>query len=251
MRPTLGWMSQAFDEFNRKYFGGKLTLPRFSTRCGNEYWGYYMPDGNFNRLTREFIPNGPGTIYLNGKWEREERDWESTLIHEMIHMYINEVLRKYPVNAHGKYFKEIADRINQDGFEIYKNNEKKDTDVYHGSKGADLSKYQYPTGDSESCLICFINQPNDHTNKMWVFKAEPDRLQEYIDTAKLLKPINGADEVTVYYCYSNEVKNMPSSSTTLEGFGARGPYHAISLLNQKYGAILGQRNFRLFKKIDL
>ena len=251
MKPTMDWMAESFDNFNRQYFGGKLTLPKFSTRCSGEYWGYYMPNGNFNRLTREFKPNGPGTIYLNGKWNREERDWEGTLLHEMIHMYINEVLRKYPLNAHGKDFNNIANRINQiGGYDIQKTNEKKDTDTFD-DPNANQPKYELPSDDFKACLLCFVNQPNDATNEIWVFKAEPENLQAYINTAKLLTPINGADSVKVYYCYASEIENMPSSPTTLEGFGAEGYYDALYKLKELYGARLGDKNFRLFRTIKL
>ena len=252
MKPTTDWMAKSFETFNNKYFNGELTLPNFSIRCNNEYWGYYMPDGTYKKLSRVFKPNGPGTIYLNGKWDREEKDWEGTLIHEMIHMYINEVLLKYPINAHGKEFNEIANRINQDGYNIQKTNEKKSTDVYNGNNGSNKSyNYQLPEKGFKACLLCFLNQPNDPNNTVWVFKAEPDKLQDYINTAKSLKPINGADSINVYYCYSTEINSMPSSPTTLDGIGANGFYDAIYLLKEKYNAILGKKNFRFFRTIQL
>lgn len=39
MKPTLPWMGQTFDEYNTKYFGGRLARPRFSLRCNPNHWG--------------------------------------------------------------------------------------------------------------------------------------------------------------------------------------------------------------------
>ena len=44
---------------------------------------------------------------------------------------------------------------------------------------------------------------------------------------------------------------MPSSPTTLDGIGANGFYDAIYLLKEKYNAILGKKNFRFFRTIQL
>lgn len=249
MKPDVDWMAQSFVDFNKKYFGGRLTLPKFSTRCSNEYWGYYMPNGTYNKFKRTFHQKGPGTIYLNGNWEREEQDWQGTLLHEMIHMYINEVEKFYPVLPHGESFKVWANRINADGYNIMETNEKKPTDINHGNNG--YENYKLPSDGVDASLLCFINQPNDPNYKTWVFRADPDDIQDCIDSAKNLKPINGADEMTIYYCYAPEIKSMPSSPTTLDGFGVLGYYAAINFIKKNYGIYLGKKNLRLFKKIPL
>lgn len=253
MKPTIAWMSQTFDEYNRKYFGGKLRLPNFSTRCSNQHWGYYMPDGTYNKVTRTFKPNGFGTLYLNGNYDREENDLIGTLLHEMIHMYINTVMLKYPLNPHGRYFTSFANRLNQDGWNIMESNEQKDSDKYDSENGNEKTsfKYRLPSPDDETYLICIINQPNDPNFSTWLFRAEQENLNDYINTAKKLKNINGAESMAIYHCYAQELGQMPADSATLPGIGARGYHSALYELNKKYGVILGKKNFRLLKEIPL
>ena len=66
MKPTLPWMGQTFDEYNAKYFGGRLARPYFSLRCNPNYWGYYQPNATYNRITRRTTVKSPGTLFLNG-----------------------------------------------------------------------------------------------------------------------------------------------------------------------------------------
>lgn len=246
MKPTRGWMSQAFNEYNKKYFGGKLEMPYFSNQCDKRYWGYYMPDGNFT-VTRRFKKRGRGTIYLNGLYSREEKDWISTLLHEMTHMYINEILGEYPFNAHGKRFMEIANRINRDGWNIAECTEQKNTDV----KGGGDDEMEYDDMQIKPEILCVISQPQDAINKVWGFRAENSNLNDYINTAKTLKQINGATNLSIYYCYTDKLKSMPTSPTTLVGVGSGGVKQLLYKLKQLYGCNLNGSIIKLVKTIDL
>jgi hypothetical protein len=212
-----------------------------------------MPDGNYNKITRTFEPNGFGTLYLNGNYDREENDLIGTLLHEMIHMYINTVMLKYPLNPHGKDFSAFASRLNQDGWNIMETNEKKDTDKYDSENGDKKSTFKYglPSPDDKMYLICIIKQPNDPNFKTWLFRAEEENLNDYINTAKNLKNINGAESITIYHCYAQELGQMPADPSTLEGVGAIGYHGVLYELKKKYGVTLGNKNFRLFKEIPL
>ena len=129
MRPTIPWMQQAFGFYNKKYFGGRLEVPKFNLNCPYGNWGFYTPNGTFDRFTRRAKIFGSGTISLSNEYSRDEKDLIGTLLHEMIHMYIILVNKKYPFNQHGSMFQNWADKLNAQGWEISEANEKKDTDI--------------------------------------------------------------------------------------------------------------------------
>ena len=246
MKPTLPWMAQAFDEYNAKYFGGRLARPRFSLRCNPNYWGYYQPNATYNRITRRTTVKSPGTLFLNGNYSREERDWIGTMLHEMIHMYINTVMRKYPINDHGDDFYNIAMRINQDGWNISEANEKKSTDrEVQGNEADERSPEERLV---KPHIFCVINQPQNNSFKLWGFRADFNNLQAYISTAKR---INGANAIYVYYCYSSRLNQMPTSPDNLMGVGANDYESLIRTVSQIIGERLTKENFNLAKTITL
>ena len=114
-----------------------------------------------------------------------------------------------------------------------------------------VNAFQLTILDDETYLICIINQPNDPNFSTWLFRAEQENLNDYINTAKKLKNINGAESMAIYHCYAQELGQMPADSATLPGIGARGYHSALYELNKKYGVILGKKNFRLLKEIPL
>jgi hypothetical protein len=131
MIPTPQWMQKNFALFNQKYFGNVLIPPKFIVTNLNNMWGYYKFNGEYNVLTRNVtnIPN-PGIIYLTNKYSREEKNVQNTLLHEMVHVYIYTILKKYPLQQHGNYFKRIANKLNALGWNISERNDLTDTDIY-------------------------------------------------------------------------------------------------------------------------
>ena len=249
MKPTIPWMQQTFSEYNTKYFGGRLEFPEFKLRCPERGdWGYYEPNARYNRLTRKVTVITPGTICLDGSYSREEKDWIGTMLHEMIHMYVNTVMRLYPKDIHGEEFITIAEYINKDGWGISESNEVKETDKK-------VSGYESDERDIESRLIkphvfCIINQPEDAENKLWGFRAEYNKLNQYIATAQKLKQY-GAVTLDIYYCYSGNLSNLPSSPTDLKGVGANGYNQLIRRISKFINERLTKENFNLVKTITL
>lgn len=248
MQPTIPWMAHTFNEYNEKYFHGRLGTPKFSLRCAETNWGYFKPDGtadNFGRVRRLY---SNGTIFLNGKYKREEKDWITTMLHEMIHMYIVNIDRKYPKNGHGREFQEWAAFLRQDGWDISEANEKKGTDAEATEQTTDDRAYEDRM--IKPYIFCVISQPNDTKFKLWGFKAEYDNLNKYITTAKKLKP-NGAVSIYIYYCYSAKMKNLQSSSNNLMGIGGNSFNEIIGNLTKILGERLTQDNFKLWKEMPL
>ena len=130
MVPTTIWLKDTFNFYNKKYFNGRLKTPIFSLNCPSEYWGEYSPDVRYDLLTRKIYRiYSNGLIKINTTYDRNERDVINTLLHEMIHMYINTVDCVYPICPHGRLFKKWANKLNHDGWEIYEITEIKPTDI--------------------------------------------------------------------------------------------------------------------------
>lgn len=247
MKPTLPWMAQTFNEYNNKYFAGAIPTPRFNLRCKDTDWGHYEPDGYVLPFERADVKS-PGILSLNGNYSRLEKDWIGTLLHEMIHMYIITVMRRYPKNPHGELFQEIASRLNGYGWNISELEEKKSTDNLSGDGEEDTIDYN--DMEIKPKIFCLIESPHNENNIFWGFRAEYNDLNSYIATAKKLKQ-SGAETLRIYFCYSVNLGKVNASSTTLDGFGANNIpsiLHKFStLINEK----LDIKNFRLYKEIIL
>jgi hypothetical protein len=122
MIPTEQWLSGCFADFNRKYFKNALQTPRFKVQkpCyvgGSEaFGGYYY---NLSQiLGKVFRVNSPGTIVMTGAWNRSAKSIGETLLHEMIHMYIYTVLKKFPRNPHNEDFIAYVKYLNGFGWDV-------------------------------------------------------------------------------------------------------------------------------------
>jgi len=103
MELTIEFLKNKFTEFNNRYYNGALMEPEFelfkSRRLGGQYsWGNGMP----------------GKIGINVYYKRDERSYCEILLHEMIHLYIQQNKIK-DTSAHGKAFKREMSRLNSFG----------------------------------------------------------------------------------------------------------------------------------------
>lgn len=111
MNITLDYIKRNFDKFNVKYFNGELITPKFKITRAKSYLG---------QLSWKYI-NGERTNYLisiSAMFDRSDKDFCNTILHEMIHLYIRQNNIKDTRSHHGKVFYQIADRINQYGWNI-------------------------------------------------------------------------------------------------------------------------------------
>lgn len=104
MKLTIDFLKVNHKKYNELYFNNSLTMPNFLIKktC-KKTLGYYMKSKNI--------------IMISTFYERTERDIIRTLIHEMIHQFIDEQNIK-DTSTHGYVFKGIANRINVDGWNI-------------------------------------------------------------------------------------------------------------------------------------
>ncbi len=103
MQPTLDYLVKYFHRYNERYFDSILPLPKFSFTKGKRYLGFYYSEWR--------------GISISLAWDAPDEFFQNTLIHEMIHYYLDYIndVDKIP---HGPKFKREAARINKDGWNI-------------------------------------------------------------------------------------------------------------------------------------
>lgn len=110
MRPTLNYVKTKFDEFNKLCFNNSLPeIPIFinKSRTQSGYLKYYI----------ERRPNGERryfnfSLHISAVLDSDETQIEDTIIHEMIHLYIqwNHIADK---SSHGPVFMSMMHDINK------------------------------------------------------------------------------------------------------------------------------------------
>ena len=204
MKPTLNWIKYAYTECNKKYFIGRLPNPKFSLKCDADKLGFYQPNAEYNKITRKIVKiNGPGVLSINGSYSRTERDLTNTLLHEMIHVYIYNVLRINPRNPHGQDFQRVAYRINLHGWDISEKNE------------------LVTLNGGQSYYLNIIMNPNGTNYKVWLFRSDVEVTtnSQYYKTAKRLKTL-GATELWTYSTTNPSVQKLPTDPNSLTGVGS-------------------------------
>ena len=109
MTLTIKFIAESFARFNETYFNGELQTPEFEIfhrkcRLGEYHWKYGLDDSLSESVIR-----------ISDMYDRTERDYLNTLIHEMIHLYIRQNNIKDTRRHHGQVFYSIAARINREG----------------------------------------------------------------------------------------------------------------------------------------
>ena len=131
MKPTVEWMSEQYNTFNRELFGGRLgdcsfalftsgigsqgnRLGQFAMRTTGlkaEYRGgrmfKYVYGSRVYVDKDNFVAMCNPTIELNGNYSATQEGWIGTLIHEMCH-YADYMYGYCPKQGHGPSFREIA-----------------------------------------------------------------------------------------------------------------------------------------------
>ena len=108
MKPTIPFMVENFKRFNEQFFNNELPIPIFAlVKRGNAF-------GDCRTCkTRVYY-----RIRLNFMYDRELQAIETTLIHEMIHLYIH-YHNLYDNSSHGCTFQRIAARIKNESNGYY------------------------------------------------------------------------------------------------------------------------------------
>ncbi len=110
MRPTIPYIKSKFDEYNRKFFGGKLRRIPVELSNAFSYMGVCVYKSR--RLPDGSVENYDFRLRISTRMDLPEKEVEDTIIHEMIHYYIwsNQIR---DTSTHGKVFRQIMDNINE------------------------------------------------------------------------------------------------------------------------------------------
>lgn len=108
MKPTISYMVNKFNEFNKTFFSNSLPIPIFELMSRKTALGDFTSKKNSNYIR----------IRLNKTFDRPLVDLDTTLIHEMIHQYIY-VNNIYDNSAHGTKFLLIARKIYEKSGGLY------------------------------------------------------------------------------------------------------------------------------------
>lgn len=153
---TIQFIERNFDKFNSEYFNNELVKPAFEIMHTKSLLGQCKWDRrNGKRVNYR--------IRISDFFVRTEKDYQNTILHEMIHLFIRQKDIKDTRAHHGKVFYEYADFINQYGWNIAR------TDSVSGCEISDKETVTY-------YLVAF----KDSRDKYFLMRYDPTRKGGYL-----------------------------------------------------------------------
>lgn len=108
------WLQENFRKFNAKYFGDELPEPRFRAGHSRTRLGSL----SFKRKsTWGRVKYCDFTITLSNFYDQTEEQFQTVLLHEMIHLHISSRHLK-DSSPHGEIFRQIMTELNSYGWSI-------------------------------------------------------------------------------------------------------------------------------------
>lgn len=185
MELTIKYMEEKFDLYNEKYFYGLLKKPFFTIK------------NTARQLGCMNWKNGIYTISISKYYERNEFQYDNTLIHEMIHLYIRQ--QNIPDNgSHGRRFKAECARINKDGWNLSRTTStegwkiakdakiRKKSDIYYIIVYKETENTQFLFKVSKPNLRMFLTHIKDKCKKDCKFFETNDKLFENLPSCRRL-----------------------------------------------------------------
>ena len=159
MELTIKYMEENFELYNKKYFNGVLKKHHFriiNTR---------RRLGSMSRIHGRYI------ISISKYYDRDKFQYDNTLIHEMIHLYIyqQDIEDNGP---HGRRFKAECARINKDGWKLSR------TTSTIGWKVAKDAKIRKPRKKSETSFIVVYKETE---TTQFIFKVSKCNLNRFVN----------------------------------------------------------------------
>lgn len=113
-------LGEIYSEFNAKYFNGELPVLKVITKVdeNDETWHSYPRlkwEGRYKKLWGTYSPNGRGSgvIRLARNCAPDPVQVRSTLLHELVHAYLDMKRQDTGIKGHGPTFIREAKRINE------------------------------------------------------------------------------------------------------------------------------------------
>ena len=138
MKLTINYIESAFNKYNVLYFNGVLKRPSFkitNSKC------------RLGTLATKISPFGTKvhTLSVSKYYDRTEKQYDNTIIHEMIHLYISQ-MNIIDNGSHGRVFKQHCARINKYGWNLSRTTDASDwklSDEAQKKETNRLSKVSY------------------------------------------------------------------------------------------------------------
>lgn len=111
MYPTIPFIEEKFKQYNKEYFNNELPTPTFMLFHPKTTLGQFESTQRLDPLANAYHKY---IIRMSTYYDRTEHDVDETLIHEMVHFFID--FKGIEDNgSHGKKWKALAEEINAKG----------------------------------------------------------------------------------------------------------------------------------------
>ena len=193
MTLTISYISEKFETYNKLYFNGSLKTPKFNISNSKRALGTLSISRRLNfygGYTKEH------TISISKYYDRTEKQYDNTLIHEMIHLYISQNDIKDNGN-HGRRFKAECARINKYGWDLSRT-----TDT-SGWKLSEEAQKRLDNKLSKATYSVFVYQKYDTDNTQFIFRVAKGKELTYYNHLK-------------YTCKAAKVKYFKSNDNIFE-----------------------------------
>ena len=193
MTLTISYISEKFEKYNNLYFNGSLKTPKFKISNSKRALGTLSISRRLNfygGYTKEH------TISISKYYDRTEKQYDNTLIHEMIHLYIsqNDIIDN---GSHGRRFKAECARINKYGWDLSRT-----TDI-SGWKLSEEAQKRLDNKLSNATYSVIVYQMYDTDNSQFIFRVAKGKELTYYNHLK-------------YTCKAVKVKYFKSNDNIFE-----------------------------------
>ena len=193
MTLTISYISEKFEKYNNLYFNGSLKTPKFKISNSKRALGTLSIS---KRLNFYGGYNKEHTISISKYYDRTEKQYDNTLIHEMIHLYIsqNDIIDN---GSHGRRFKAECARINKYGWDLSRT-----TDI-SGWKLSEEAQKRLDNKLSNATYEIIVYQMYDTDNTQFIFRVAKGKALNYYNHLK-------------YKCKAVKVKYFKSNDNIFE-----------------------------------
>lgn len=193
MTLTISYISEKFEKYNNLYFNNSLKTPKFKISNSKRALGTLSISRRLNfygGYTKEH------TISISKYYDRTEKQYDNTLIHEMIHLYIsqNDIIDN---GSHGRRFKAECARINKYGWDLSRT-----TDI-SGWKLSEEAQKRLDNKLSNATYEIIVYQMYDTDNTQFIFRVAKGKALNYYNHLK-------------YKCKAVKVKYFKSNDNIFE-----------------------------------
>ena len=204
MTLTISYISEKFEKYNNLYFNGSLKTPKFKISNSKRVLGTLSISKRLNfygGYTKEH------TISISKYYDRTEKQYDNTLIHEMIHLYIsqNDIIDN---GSHGRRFKAECARINKYGWDLSRT-----TDI-SGWKLSEEAQKRLDNKLSNATYSIFVYQMYDTDNTQFIFRVAKGKELTYLNH---LKYVCKVAKVKCFKTSDNIFESLPPCRNRIRG----------------------------------